>query len=119
MKFTVTCDICLATSSKSWYSFCQRLLSEIRSVKVLSGWTIGYSDQFGTPVLSVIEPEWERKMKIEEVLKLIEGYLRESEEAVKNPKLANLDRMEARGARSAYAHCIGLLKACIEKKGWT
>ena len=58
-------------------------------------------------------------MKIEEVLKLIEGYLKESEAALNNPKLANLERMEARGARGAYAHCIGLLKACIEKKGWT
>lgn len=58
-------------------------------------------------------------MRIEDVLKVIEDYLRKSEEAVKNPALSNMERIEARGARNAYAHSIGLLKAVIEKKGWT
>ena len=57
-------------------------------------------------------------MKIEDVLKLIEDYLRKSEEAVNNSALSNIERIEARGARNAYAHSIGLLKAVIEKKGW-
>lgn len=58
-------------------------------------------------------------MKIEDVLKVLENYLREAENTVANPKLSKLERNEAKGAKKAYAHCIGLVKAVIEKKGWS
>ena len=58
-------------------------------------------------------------MKIEDVLKVLEKYLREAEDTVANPKLSRLERNEAKGATKAYTHCIGLIKAAIEKKGWT
>ena len=58
-------------------------------------------------------------MKIEDVLKVLENYLHEAEDTVANPKLSRLERNEAKGAKKAYAHCIGLVKAVIEKKGWS
>jgi hypothetical protein len=58
-------------------------------------------------------------MKIEDVVKVIEDYLKKAELSVKNQELSNIERIEARGARDAYAHTIGLLKAVLSKKGWT
>ena len=57
-------------------------------------------------------------MKIEDVVKVIEDYLQKAEASVKNQDLSNIERIEARGARDAYAHVIGLLKAVLVKKGW-
>ena len=57
-------------------------------------------------------------MKFEDVVKVLENYLREAEDTVANPKLSRLERNEAKGAKRAYAHCIGLVKAAIKKKGW-
>ncbi len=57
-------------------------------------------------------------MKIEDVLNIMENHLREAEEAVKNPKLSKSERSEAQGAKKAYAHCVGLVKAILVKKGW-
>ena len=57
-------------------------------------------------------------MKIEDVLNILENYLHEAEEAVENTKLSAMERSEARGAKTAYAHCVGLVKAALEKKGW-
>jgi hypothetical protein len=48
----------------------------------------------------------------------LENHLREAEEAVKNPKLSKSEQSEAQGAKKAYAHCVGLIKAVLEKKGW-
>ena len=57
-------------------------------------------------------------MKIEDVLHVIEDYLQKAEQTVRNTELSKMERIEARGARDAYAHAIGLLKAVIKKKGW-
>ena len=57
-------------------------------------------------------------MKIEDVLKVIEEYMHEAEKVVENPKLSVMERSEAKGEKKAYAHCIGLIDAVLEKKGW-
>ena len=57
-------------------------------------------------------------MKIEDVLKVLENSLNEAQEAMKNPKLSGKERIEARGNEKAYAHCVGLVKAVLKKKGW-
>ena len=56
-------------------------------------------------------------MKIEDVLKVLENSLHEAEDTAANPKLSRAERNEAKGASKAYAHCIDLVKAVIEKKG--
>ena len=58
-------------------------------------------------------------MKVEDVLTVIENYMREAEKAAENPKLTVMERSEAKGSKKAYAHCIGLVQAVLEKKGWT
>lgn len=58
-------------------------------------------------------------MKIEEVVKVIENYMHEAEKTAENPKLTVMERSEAKGEKKAYAHCIGLVRAVLEKKGWT
>ena len=58
-------------------------------------------------------------MKIEDVMAVIENYMHEAEKAAENPKLTVMERSEAKGGKKAYAHCIGLLQAVLEKKGWT
>ena len=55
-------------------------------------------------------------MKIEDVLKVLENDLHEAEDTAANPKLSRAERNEAKGAGKAYAHCIDLVKAVIEKK---
>lgn len=57
-------------------------------------------------------------MKIEDVLKIMEKNLLENEKAIKNPELSQKARTEAMGAKKAYAHCIGLVTAVLQKKGW-
>ena len=57
-------------------------------------------------------------MKIEDLLSIMENHLREAEGEVNNPDFSEMERSEARGAKQAYAHCIGLVKAVLEKKGW-
>ena len=57
-------------------------------------------------------------MKIEEIMKMIEHSMRESDKAAQNSKLSVVERSEAKGEKKAYAHCIGLLHAALEKKGW-
>ena len=63
-------------------------------------------------------PTGENTMKIEDVLKLIENYLHEAELKAGNPSLPPAERNEAMGAKTAYAHCAGLIRAVLEKKGW-
>lgn len=57
-------------------------------------------------------------MKIEDVLDVLENSLYEAEEKEKDPKFSQIERSEARGAKNAYAHCVGLVRAVLEKKGW-
>ena len=57
-------------------------------------------------------------MKIEDILNTMENHLRGKEKELNNPDLSEMERSEARGAKQAYAHCIGLVKAVLEKKGW-
>lgn len=57
-------------------------------------------------------------MKIEDVLEVMEEYMHTAEKVVENPKLSVMERSEAKGEKKAYAHCIGLLDAVLEKKGW-
>lgn len=57
-------------------------------------------------------------MKIEDVMEIMETNLSEADEAVKDAQLSQPARNEALGAKKAYAHCIGLLTAAIQKKGW-
>jgi hypothetical protein len=57
-------------------------------------------------------------LKIEDILNAMENHLREAEEALNNPDFSEMERSEARGAKQAYAHCIGLVKAVLAKKGW-
>jgi len=58
-------------------------------------------------------------VKIEDILTVIENYMHEAEKAAENPKLTVMERSEAKGEKKAYAHCIGLVQAVLEKKGWT
>ena len=57
-------------------------------------------------------------MKIEDVMKIMEISLRETDKAVKDSGLSQAARNEALGAKKAYAHCLGLLSAALQKKGW-
>ncbi|MEN8781331.1 MAG: hypothetical protein ABF292_09465 [Desulfobacterales bacterium] len=57
-------------------------------------------------------------MKIEDVMEIMEISLHEADEAVKDSRLSQAARNEALGAKKAYAHCLGLLKAALQKKGW-
>ena len=57
-------------------------------------------------------------MRIEDLLGIMENHLHEAEREVSNPDFDEMERSEARGAKQAYAHCIGLVKAVLEKKGW-
>jgi hypothetical protein len=52
-------------------------------------------------------------------MKVIENYMHEAEKAAENSKLSVVERSEAKGEKKAYAHCIGLVQAVLEKKGWT
>lgn len=63
--------------------------------------------------------ESEEPLKIEDIMKVIENYMHEAEKAAENPKLSVVERSEAKGEKKAYAHCIGLVQAVLEKKGWT
>jgi hypothetical protein len=57
-------------------------------------------------------------MKIEDAIQIMEKSLKDAERLMKNPKISKLEKTEARAAKRAYAHCIGLMQAVIEKKGW-
>ena len=57
-------------------------------------------------------------MKIEDVMEIVESNLREADNAVKDSGLSQAARNEALGAMKAYAHCLGLLTAVLQKKGW-
>ena len=57
-------------------------------------------------------------MKIEDLLSIMENHLREAERELNDTNFSEVERSEARGAKQAYAHCIGLVKAVLEKKGW-
>ena len=57
-------------------------------------------------------------MKIEDVMEIMEISLREADKAVKDSGLSQAARNEALGAKKAYAHCLGLLSAALQKKGW-
>ncbi|MGB5616547.1 MAG: hypothetical protein WBM78_06895 [Desulfobacterales bacterium] len=57
-------------------------------------------------------------MKIEDVMEILENNLRETDKAVKDSQLSQAARNEALGAKKAYAHCLGLLSAALQKKGW-
>jgi hypothetical protein len=57
-------------------------------------------------------------VKIEDVMEILENNLRETDKAVKDSQLSQAARNEALGAKKAYAHCLGLLKAALQKKGW-
>ena len=57
-------------------------------------------------------------MKIEDTLEVMEANLEMAEKNWNNPDLSSKERFEARGAKNAYAHCINLVKAVLEKKGW-
>jgi hypothetical protein len=48
----------------------------------------------------------------------MEISLREADKAVKDTGLSQAARNEALGAKKAYAHCLGLLSAALQKKGW-
>ena len=57
-------------------------------------------------------------MKIEDVMEIMEICLREADKSVKDSQLSQAARNEALGAKKAYAHCVGLLTAALQKKGW-
>jgi hypothetical protein len=57
-------------------------------------------------------------VKIEDVMEILENNLRETDKAVKDSQLSQAARNEALGAKKAYAHSLGLLKAALQKKGW-
>ena len=57
-------------------------------------------------------------MKIEDVMEIMEISLREADKSVKDSQLSQAARNEALGAKKAYAHCVGLLTAALQKKGW-
>ncbi|MGB5421502.1 MAG: hypothetical protein WBN03_05040 [Desulfobacterales bacterium] len=57
-------------------------------------------------------------MKIEDVMEIMEISLRDADKAVKDSGLSQAARNEALGAKKAYAHCLGLLSAALQKKGW-
>ena len=57
-------------------------------------------------------------MKIEDVMEIMEISLREADKSVKDSGLSQAARNEALGAKKAYAHCLGLLSAALQKKGW-
>jgi hypothetical protein len=58
-------------------------------------------------------------VKIEDILTIMQQNLQQAEQAVSNTALSPKDRTEAIGAKKAYAHCINLIHAVLEKKGWT
>jgi hypothetical protein len=70
-------------------------------------------------IITLPPNESEGPVKIEEVMKVIENYMHEAEKAAENSKLSVVERSEAKGEKKAYAHCIGLVQAVLEKKGWT
>ncbi len=51
-------------------------------------------------------------------MQIMEANLRQAEEALKDSALSQTARNEALGAKKAYAHCLGLLNAALQKKGW-
>ena len=51
-------------------------------------------------------------------MEIMEVNLREADKSVKDSQLSQAARNEALGAKKAYAHCLGLLKAALQKKGW-
>jgi len=57
-------------------------------------------------------------VKIEDVMEIMEVNLRQADEALKDSGLSQAARNEALGAKKAYAHCLGLLNAALQKKGW-
>jgi hypothetical protein len=75
--------------------------------------------RMGFAIISLPPNESEGPVKIEDVMKVIENYMHEAEKAAENSKLSVVERSEAKGEKKAYAHCIGLVQAVLEKKGWT
>jgi len=57
-------------------------------------------------------------MKFEDAIQIMEKSLQEAEQLMQDPKKSKLEKTEARAMKQAYAHCIGLVQAIIEKKGW-
>lgn len=57
-------------------------------------------------------------MKIEDAIQIMQKSLQEAERLLKKPEVSKLEKTEARATKRAYAHCIGLMQAVIEKKGW-
>ena len=51
-------------------------------------------------------------------MEIMEISLREADKAVKDSQLSQAARNEALGAKKAYAHCLGILSAALQKKGW-
>jgi hypothetical protein len=58
-------------------------------------------------------------MKIEDALKIMKKSLVDAKSAAKDPRLHVVERIEAKSAGKAYAHCISLLSAILTKKGWS
>jgi hypothetical protein len=71
-----------------------------------------------TVKLAVIPLTGKSNVKIEDVMEIMVINLRQADEAVKDSQLSQATRSEALGAKKAYAHCIGLLTAALQKKGW-
>jgi len=57
-------------------------------------------------------------MKIEDAIKIMEKSLQEAEVLLKKTQISKVEKTEARATKRAYAHCIGLMQAVMEKKGW-
>jgi len=57
-------------------------------------------------------------MQIEDVLKIMKDSLLEAQKTAKDTNRPIIDRVEAKSAAKAYAHCINLLGAVLKRKGW-
>ena len=57
-------------------------------------------------------------MKVEDALNIMKKSLVDAKSVAKDPRLHVLERIEAKSAVKAYAHCISLLSAILSKKGW-
>lgn len=58
-------------------------------------------------------------MKIEDALLIMRSNASDAEVKMRSRKVRVEERLEAMATKRAYAHCIGLLEAVIEKKGWS
>jgi hypothetical protein len=58
-------------------------------------------------------------MKIEDALNIMKKSLVDAKTVAKDPRLQVVERIEAKSAVKAYAHCINLLSAILTKKGWS